>query len=96
MRRNEMYYRLGGDEFAIMAADSTEADMIGLARRVSGLIVDMRWLFSGHESRITASLGIAIYPRDATTEEELLARADQAMYQAKSSGRNAWQVYHKN
>lgn len=93
VRRNEMFFRLGGDEFAILAPDSGEIEMIGLARRVSSLIVDMRWLFGGQENRVTASLGIAIYPRDAHSAEELVARADHAMYQAKSSGRNAWVVY---
>ncbi len=93
VRRNEMFFRLGGDEFAILAPDSGEIEMIGLARRVSSLIVDMRWLFGGQENRVTASLGIAIYPRDAHSAEELVAHADHAMYQAKSSGRNAWVVY---
>jgi diguanylate cyclase (GGDEF)-like protein/PAS domain S-box-containing protein len=93
VRKNEMFFRLGGDEFAILAPDSGENEMVGLARRVSGIIVDMRWMFGEQESRVTASLGIAIYPRDAHAAEELVGYADQAMYQAKSSGRNAWQVY---
>jgi len=93
VRKNEMFFRLGGDEFAILAPDSGEDEMIGLARRVSGIIVELRWMFGDEESRVTASLGIAIYPRDAHGAEELVVYADQAMYQAKSSGRNAWQVY---
>ncbi|MDD5295296.1 MAG: diguanylate cyclase [Rhodocyclaceae bacterium] len=93
VRKNEMFFRLGGDEFAILAPDSGENEMIGLARRVSGIIVDLRWLFGGTENQVTASLGIAVYPRDARDAEELVGHADQAMYQAKSSGRNAWQVY---
>lgn len=93
VRRNEMFFRLGGDEFAILAPDSGETEMLGLARRVSGIIVDMRWSFGGVDSRVTASIGIAIYPRDGDNGEELVSHADQAMYRAKSGGRNAWEVY---
>ena len=93
VRKNEIFFRLGGDEFAILAPDSSEAEMLGLARRVSGIIVEQGWQFDGVAVGITASLGIATYPRDASSGEELIAHADSAMYQAKSSGRNAWQVY---
>ena len=93
VRKNEIFFRLGGDEFAILAPDSGEAEMLGLARRVSGIIVEQRWQFDGVQVGITASMGIAIYPQDASDGEELIAHADTAMYQAKGSGRNAWQMY---
>ena len=93
VRKNEIFFRLGGDEFAILAPDSEEPEMLGLARRVSGIIVEQHWQFDGVPVGITASLGIATYPRDASSGEELIAHADSAMYRAKSSGRNAWQVY---
>ena len=93
VRKNEIFFRLGGDEFAILAPDSGETEMVGLARRVSGIIVGQRWQFDGVDVGITASLGIATYPRDASDGEELIAHADSAMYEAKSSGRNAWKVY---
>lgn len=93
VRRNEMFFRLGGDEFAILAPDSSENDMIGLARRVGGRIAELRFRFGEREAHLTASLGIAIYPNHAGNGEEMVAHADHAMYQAKAGGRNCWQVY---
>jgi len=93
VRRNEIFFRVGGDEFAILAPDADEEEMVGLARRVGGKIADMRFNFAGKEVCLTASLGIALYPLHATSSEEIIARADSAMYQAKLGGRNRWVIY---
>jgi diguanylate cyclase (GGDEF)-like protein/PAS domain S-box-containing protein len=93
VRRNEIFFRIGGDEFAILAPDADEEEMIGLARRVGGKIAEMRFVFSGHEIRLTASLGIALYPKHAADSEQMIAHADSAMYQAKMSGKNRWAVF---
>jgi diguanylate cyclase (GGDEF)-like protein/PAS domain S-box-containing protein len=93
VRRNEIFFRVGGDEFAILAPDADEEEMVGLARRVGGKISDMRFVFSGRDVQLTASLGIALYPKHAASSEEIIARADSAMYQAKMSGKNRWAVF---
>ncbi len=93
VRRNEIFFRIGGDEFAILVPDADEEEMVGLARRVGGKISDMRFVFSGRDVQLTASLGIALYPKHAASSEEIIARADSAMYQAKMSGKNRWAVY---
>lgn len=94
VRRSEMFFRLGGDEFAVLAQDTSEFEMIGLARRVAAAIAELRFTFGGDRvSRITASLGIAIYPQHARNGEQLVAHADSAMYQAKSAGKNHWRIY---
>jgi diguanylate cyclase (GGDEF)-like protein len=93
VRRNEIFFRLGGDEFAVLAPDSNENDMLGLARRVNSRIAELRFRFAGQEVGLTASLGIAVYPVHAISGEEIIARADYAMYQAKANGRNRCQVY---
>lgn len=93
VRRNEIFFRVGGDEFAILAPDADEEEMIGLARRVGGKISDMRFVFSGRDVQLTASLGIALYPKHAVSSEEIIARADSAMYQAKLSGKNRWAIF---
>lgn len=94
VRRNEIFFRIGGDEFAILAPDTSEEEMIGLARRVGSKISGMRFKFNGRDAQLTASLGIALYPNHALNGEEIIARADNAMYQAKLSGKNRWAVYH--
>ena len=95
IRRNEIFFRLGGDEFAVLVSDTAEEDMAGLARRVQERIEAMCFDFGGRPTRLTASLGIALYPGDATSGELLIAHADQAMYQAKNGGKNRWQVFRK-
>ena len=93
VRRNEIFFRVGGDEFAILVPDADEEEMVGLARRVGGKIADMRFQFAGREAQLTASLGIALYPKHASDSEEMISRADSAMYQAKMSGKNRWVVF---
>lgn len=85
--------RLGGDEFAILMDELTDpvnADV------VAGRIIDSMqqpFLLMGHELFITASIGIAIYPRDDTEIGSLLAKADAAMFEAKRNGRNGYRGY---
>lgn len=93
IRRNEMFFRIGGDEFAILVPDTDEEQMVGLARRVSATIAGLRFDFPQPEVSLTATLGIAIYPLHGMTGEEIIARADHAMYQAKLAGRNRWALY---
>jgi len=93
VRRNEVLARLGGDEFAILlpAVQGNEAD--ALAERVVRAVAQIPFHFEGQNLRLTASLGIACYPGHAADADELVARADIAMYQAKDAGKNTWRVY---
>jgi len=93
VRRNEMFFRVGGDEFAVLASDSSEERMRGLARRVAEKISSLQFHFGDAQVGVTASLGIALYPGHATDGEALMSHADQAMYCAKQSGKNGWAVY---
>jgi diguanylate cyclase (GGDEF)-like protein/PAS domain S-box-containing protein len=91
IRRNEMFFRLGGDEFAILVSDAGEAAMEELARRVVEHTAALRFRFGGSEEvGVTASLGLALYPAHARDGEQLMAKADAAMYRAKVAGRNRW------
>lgn len=90
IRRNEMFCRLGGDEFGVLVPDAGESELRELARRIVELIEGLRFEFGGRSIGITASLGIAIYPRHASSAEQLIAAADHAMYRSKSGGRDQW------
>jgi diguanylate cyclase (GGDEF)-like protein len=93
VRRNEIFARLGGDEFAILVPDATDEMVSVLAERVTRSIALVRFQFEGQSLRLTSSLGIALFPDHADNVEDLISRADTAMYQAKDSGKNAWRIY---
>ncbi len=93
VRRNEVLARLGGDEFAILLPAVRGDEAENLAERVVRAVAQIPMRFDGQNLRLTASLGIAYYPSQAADADELIAKADIAMYQAKQAGKNAWRVY---
>ena len=93
VRRNEVLARLGGDEFAILLPNVQDNEAEALAERVVRAIAQIPFRFEGQNLRLTTSLGIAYYPTHAADADDLVARADIAMYQAKSAGKNTWRVF---
>jgi diguanylate cyclase (GGDEF)-like protein/PAS domain S-box-containing protein len=95
-RGMDLLARQGGDEFLLLLADLPRAEVEATARRVAeGLLRALAKPFqiSGAEFHIGASIGISMYPRDASDADELLRHADAAMYEAKAAGRNGITVY---
>ncbi len=92
-RATDTVSRLGGDEFVILMEklnDAADADVV--ARRVlDAMKVPLDVL--GHSITVTVSIGVAIYPNDDTEISRLLAKADAAMYAAKTAGRNDYRIY---
>ncbi len=85
--------RLAGDEFSVVLHHfNDETDAAKVAERILHLFQDGFHTEEGNFP-VSASIGIALYPRDATTPEELINCADTAMYQAKKSGKNQYQFY---
>ncbi|NMF89147.1 EAL domain-containing protein [Aromatoleum petrolei] len=93
LREEDTVARLGGDEFMIVLPDvGSESNVASLAAKcLDTLTAPVR--LSGHDVRVTASIGIALYPRDAEEPESLLKNADVAMYRAKQGGRNGFRFY---
>jgi len=88
LRKSDTGARLGGDEFAILLTNlQDESDATRVAEKVLGLLREPIAV-KGRNHLVTVSIGIATFPRDAASAEEVLKRADAAMYQAKSAGRN--------
>ncbi|MDD2368424.1 MAG: EAL domain-containing protein, partial [Sulfuricurvum sp.] len=85
--------RTGGDEFVILLSCHQDKNIIH--NTMSNLIDILNNPFHIEEIDvyITASIGIAMYPKDATNAEELLQKADAAMYNAKNMGRNTYSFY---
>lgn len=88
--------RLSGDEFAIMVQSQPgDGTVTEISNRILGLFADgFEMLEKSYP--VTASIGIAVFPEDANTLQELLANADAAMYQAKSKGKNGSARYSRS
>jgi diguanylate cyclase (GGDEF)-like protein len=93
VRRNEIFARLGGDEFVILAPDAAGEVPKMLAERLTRAVSQLGIAFEAQSLRVSCSCGIAVYPDNATTPDDLLACADAAMYQAKTAGKNTWRIY---
>jgi diguanylate cyclase (GGDEF)-like protein len=83
-RDSDTIARLGGDEFAMLCPETDEIGANTLAGKVRQIIVQPLVL-DGRECAVTASIGLAVYPHNGTTEESLLRFADAAMYADKRS-----------
>jgi diguanylate cyclase (GGDEF)-like protein len=87
VRADDLVARLGGDEFAVLTPVAEQTRMESLAARVLDAVRAMDE-HDAHGVRLTASVGWAIYPVDASTVDELIAAADTCMRGAKSTGKD--------
>ncbi len=91
--RSASLARLGGDEFTILLNRIAGApDAAKVARRILASLAKPFHL-DGQDVFVTASIGIAIFPLDGESADQLLKNADTAMYHAKQSGRSTYQFY---
>lgn len=93
VRTGETLFRLGGDEFAVLMPHASLDDARHLAERIVHRIAQTPLCLHEQTVRLTTSLGIAHFPTHADNAEDLVAHADAAMYQAKHTGKNRWNVY---
>ena len=95
LRQADTIARLGGDEFAIIyvADELQEFDINKLANRLLASIIQPLQV-QGFEISVGTSIGIARFPQDGTSVEDLLKAADLALYAAKSAGGNEAVMYH--
>src|SRR6478609_8045354 len=96
LRASDVLARLGGDEFAIIqeACEDQRVCSTELAGRIAKLVAEP-FLLPGHRVEIGTSIGIAIAPDHGSDQEQLLKKADLALYRSKSAGRNCFTIYDK-
>jgi diguanylate cyclase (GGDEF)-like protein len=89
VREIDVVSRYGGDEFTVILPQTGSEGAFTIAERIRQRIAETPFLEGhGRRVRITASLGIATFPDHGRTKDDLIARADQAMYVAKGQGKN--------
>lgn len=93
-RQVDIVARYGGEEFTIIMPETDKASATAMAERMRKLV--RAHVFPREETQpgghLTISVGVASHPDDAESPEELIARADEALYAAKSGGRNCVEV----
>ena len=96
VRAEDTVARMGGDEFIVLVVDLQEDrakdDLAFIANKIRSSVASPM-ILGEHQTFVTCSVGIAIYPEHAVTAEELVIHADIAMYHAKNSGRDAFQFF---
>ncbi len=92
LRSQDTLARIGGDEFVLLVQLAEPDDALRLAARQVGLIA-RTFRVADHDLQISASVGIALYPGNGQSAEELLMNADAAMYHAKGAGKNGYSFF---
>ena len=87
-----MLGRLGGDEFVIVLPNRDAAEAAAVASRITeALVTPLR--IGTRQVSMSASMGISIYPDNATDIDTLIQQADAAMYKAKRAGRSTYRFF---
>jgi diguanylate cyclase (GGDEF)-like protein/PAS domain S-box-containing protein len=93
LRTVDVVARLGGDEFVILIEELSDLIQVEtVAGKILSAVIKPVNLMN-EECRVTASIGISVFPKDAEDEQSLLKNADIAMYLAKEEGKNNYQFY---
>jgi diguanylate cyclase (GGDEF)-like protein/PAS domain S-box-containing protein len=95
VRATDTVARLGGDEFTVILTDFHEKFHVEEISNKLLQALTSEFTLREEHANISASIGITIYPNDASSSEALIRNADQAMYSAKKSGRNQFSFFTK-
>jgi diguanylate cyclase (GGDEF)-like protein/PAS domain S-box-containing protein len=96
LRRGDTLARMGGDEFILSIPDLRESqDVVDIANKFIESL-EQAFFLGNSEVRISASIGIAMYPEDGLTIDDLVRHADLAMYHVKAQGKNGYHFYDRS
>ena len=95
LRKSDTIARMGGDEFIILLPEiKTKKDVEKIARKILE-VIKKPYLIENLGFSITTSIGLALYSDDGESVDDLMRKADYAMYQVKGKGKNNYQFYIK-
>ena len=92
IREGDIVSRVSGDEFIIFLPKADQEAAIRVAQRINTALTTPM-IVKGETMKLSASIGISTYPKDGKTPDELIKKADKAMYFAKHNGKNNYQLY---
>ena len=93
LRKSDTVARMGGDEFLLILPEMKQSkDAVLTAERILSAL-STPFLLEGNQINITTSIGIVFFPDDGTEVDDLIKKADIAMYKAKEKGRNIYHFY---
>ncbi|RKX71458.1 sensor domain-containing diguanylate cyclase, partial [candidate division WOR-3 bacterium] len=88
-RKDDYCIRYGGDEYIVILSDTPKKTALVIAERIRKAVADEPFLaFENQLFHLTITSGVATFPDDATSKEELIGLADRAMYVGKTRGKN--------
>jgi diguanylate cyclase (GGDEF)-like protein len=93
VRESDAVARLGGDEFVVLLPQVHDGALAAAVAQKILAAIAKPFALIGQEFRVTASIGISVYPKDGLDEQTLTKNADVAMYHAKNEGKNNFQFY---
>ncbi len=93
IRSGDTTARLGGDEFAVILPEINADGAIEVAKKILNNVSSLNLTYDNRNHRVSASIGIALFPEHGSNVHDLLAAADLAMYHAKDTGRNTWHLF---
>jgi diguanylate cyclase (GGDEF)-like protein len=91
VRHDDVVARIGGDEFVIILLDIETTSMLSVVRKIIDMIA-APYTGIAKTVTLTSSVGIATYPDNGRTVDEMVAHADAAMYRSKRAGRNCFSL----
>jgi diguanylate cyclase (GGDEF)-like protein len=96
VRGSDVVCRHGGEEFCVALPEASQESARAKAEEIRQALQELNLDYCGQPLKITASFGISVYPEHGTDADTLLRHADEALYDAKSGGRNRVMVYGKD
>jgi diguanylate cyclase (GGDEF)-like protein/PAS domain S-box-containing protein len=93
VRAGDTVSRLGGDEFVVLLGNMVHFDECEIALERIRTSLNKPFQLAEGEARLSASMGVTLFPLDGADPDMLLRHADQAMYQAKQAGRNRYALF---
>jgi len=93
IRTNDILARVGGDQFALLVSDVSEPYLVQNFLERTFRLFDTPIKIANNDLKISLSIGVAKFPDDAESPEDILKKSEQALYNAKASGRNIFKFF---